>query len=696
MTGGALGWKLRWLGYLLRRVRTSLALRGWRGTLARIGQALRPPAMQGEALDLLPLDAPFEPFAMPTAAAPRVSVIIPVHGQLAHTLACLRSIACHGAAAPFELIVVDDASPDDSAATLARIDGLRLLRNPHNLGFIGSCNAGAAAARGEFLLFLNNDTQVTPGWLDALLACFADDPDCGIAGARLVYPDGRLQEAGALVFADGSAWNVGRFEDRDDPRFAYRREVDYVSGAALMIPRALFAELGGFDTRYAPAYYEDADLAFATRARGRKVVYQPASLIVHDEGTSAGTDLDAGMKRHQRPNQARFVAKWQAALASQPPPGTPLDRAVHWRRRGRVLVVDVTTPEASRDSGSLRLIEILRLLHAQGWAVSFLPEDGRADAAARVALGAFGVEVLSKPWIRHLPDWLRRHGRELHAVMLCRHTVAGTYAAPVRRYAPQARLLFDTVDLHFLRERRAAERSGDAALARQAEASRRSELDLIARSDVSFVVSAYEHELLRQALPQARIEVLSNIHRVHPGGGRPHAERRDLVFIGGWQHPPNADAIDWIAGEILPRLREALPDIRVHLLGDLPAAVRTRLAAVPGLVAHGRVAALEPWLDGCLAALAPLRFGAGVKGKINTAMSHGLPVIATALAIEGMHLTPGHDVLLAEDAAGFAAAALQLSRDGALWQRLAEHGRDNVRRYFSPQTAAAVLERALA
>ena len=109
--------------------------------------------------------------------------------------------------------------------------------------------------------------------------------------------------------------------------------------------------------------------------------------------------------------------------------------------------------------------------------------------------------------------------------------------------------------------------------------------------------------------------------------------------------------------------------------------MRTRLTAVPGLVAHGRVETLYPWLDGCLAALAPLRFGAGVKGKINTAMSHGLPVIATPLAIEGMHLIPGHDVLLAEDADGIVAATLKLTHDGALWQRLAQHGRGNVRRY---------------
>ncbi|WP_189339654.1 glycosyltransferase [Rhodanobacter denitrificans] len=646
-----------------------------------------------EALTLLPLDEPFTPFAVPLSEQPRVSVIIPVHGELAHTLACLRSLVRHGAQAPFEVIVVDDASLDASAATLMRIDGLRLLHNTANLGFIGSCNAGAAMARGEFLLFLNNDTQVTPGWMDGLLDCFAERADCGVAGSRLVYPDGRLQEAGGLVFADGSCWTTGRFEPRDMPLFRCRREVDYVSGASLLIRHELFQRISGFDMRYAPAYYEDVDLAFAVRRLGLRVYYEPASTVIHCEGISAGTNLDRGMKRHQRPNQAKFVDKWTTELAAQPPAGTPLERAIHWRRRGRVLVVDAMTPEPARDSGSLRLCAILRLLDEQGWSTAFLPDDGRASPAEIDALGALGCEVLCKPWVADLPRWLREHGGELHAVILCRHTVAGQYAGLVRRHAPQAKLLFDTVDLHFLRERRAAELGGSAIMARQAEAARRSELALIEQADVSFVVSPHERTLLARLLPQARVELLSNIHEVH-GCRQPHAGRRDLVFIGGYGHPPNSDAVRWIAGEILPKLREALPGLRVHVLGDMPDAARHELAT-PGLEFHGRVAELAPWLDRCLATLAPLRFGAGVKGKINMSMSHGVPVIATTLAVEGMQLADGVNVLVADDAAAVVDAVLRLQRDNALWTLLSVRGLDNVQQHFSAAAAAAILRRVL-
>ena len=681
------------MSYLAQRTRASLALRGWRGTLARMRQEFRSRPEHDDTLELLPLDEPFAPFGLPVSDTPRVSIVIPVHGKLAYTLACLRSLAKHGAQAQFEVIVVDDASPDDGAATLAKIGGLHLLRNVENLGFVGSCNAGAAAARGEFLLFLNNDTQVTSGWLDALLRCFDERDDCGIAGSRLVYPDGRLQEAGGLVFADGTCWTTGRFEPRDVSLFRCRREVDYVSGASLLIRREVFRRAGGFDARYAPAYYEDADLAFAVRRLGLRVYYEPASTVIHCEGVSAGTDLDRGMKRHQRLNQTKFVDKWKDELAAQPSPDTPLERSIRWRRRGRVLVVDAMTPDPTRDSGSLRLTAILRILDEQGWSVIFRPDDGRASHDEIAKLGALGCEVLCDPADGDLPDWLRRHGRELHAVMLCRHTVAGQYAALVRRHAPQARLLFDTVDLHFLREQRAAELSGKPAMLRQAESSRRSELALIERADVSFVVSPHEQTLLKGLLPTARIELLSNIHEIH-GCRRSHAERRDLVFIGGYGHPPNSDAMRWIASELLPRVRQQMPDLRLHVLGDVPATARCELAT-PGLEFHGRVPDLSRWLDSCLASLAPLRFGAGVKGKINMAMSYGVPVIATPVAVEGMQLEHGRDVLVAEDADGFADAVRSLSMDIALWQRLSTAGLNNVRRHFSPEAAACMLAAAL-
>lgn len=679
--------------YLSRRVAGSVAQRGLHGTVKRIAQEFRPRPTYKPEWTLGPLDEAFAPFALPTSAAPQVSVIIPVHGKLPYTLACLRSIARHGARATFEVIVVDDASPDDSGTVLQRIDGLRLLKNPQNLGFIGSCNAGAASARGAHLLFLNNDTQVTPGWLDRLLDCFEEEPGCGIAGSRLAYPDGRLQEAGGIVFSNADGWNYGRFEHPQDARFLYRRDVDYISGASLMISSALFRELGGFDSRYAPAYYEDTDLAFAVRAAGKRVIYQPESLVIHFEGVSSGTDINTGVKRHQLINRLKFAEKWADALTRQPPPNTPADQAIHHVARPHILIVDALTPDPSRDSGSLRMVNIMRLLRELGWRVSFMADNRLATPGEIALLGRIGVHTLCKPWSPSLARWLSCEGRSLSAVMLCRHYVAAPNLDLVRRTAPRAKMIFDTVDLHFLREERTAEHTGSATLKRQARLSRKRELALIAASDITLVVSPVEKDLLAKAIPNARVELLSNVHDV-PGRTKDFAQRRDLVFVGGFGHPPNVDAVQWLVHEIFPRIRAQQPEMALHLVGDIPEPARPPLAG-PGIQIHGRVADLTPWMEGCRVALAPLRYGAGVKGKVNMAMSHGLPVVATSIAAEGMQLRDGVDVLLGDDADAIAAAVLRLHDDEMLWNGISEHGLENVRQHFSFDAARAALLRSL-
>lgn len=358
--------------------------------------------------------------------------------------------------------------------------------------------------------------------------------------------------------------------------------------------------------------------------------------------------------------------------------------------RRRILVVDVMAPHPARDSGSLRLCMMLRLLHEDGWHVDLLSDDGRVTAADAARLADYGIHAHHGSPMR----WLRQHGPTLDAVLLCRLSVAAQYLSPSKRLAPKAIRIFDTVDLHFLRERRAAEVSGSRRMQQQAATSQRQELALIRASDVSFVVSPVELELLRKALPGSHVELVSNIHDVH-GRGAAFSERRDLLFVGGFGHPPNEDAMRWFVAEILPLLHEHDASLRLHLAGDISPAAREALAR-PGVDIHGRVEDLSPLMNRCRVSIAPLRFGAGVKGKVNMAMSYGLPVVVTPIAAEGMHLIDGHDALIAETAAGFADATWRVYQDEALWMQLSEHGLDNVRRHFSAQAARDTLRKALA
>ncbi len=677
-------WIARALG-LWRRGLASLRNRGLAASWQRLKLQFRRGRVATHAL-YSPGAKPFVPFTMPTTDTPRASIVIPIHGAFAHTLACLRAIAAHPPAAGIEVIVVDDASPDDSRAKLLQIEGIRLHARDKNGGFIAACNDGAALARGEYLVFLNNDTVPQPGWLDALLDTFDTHADAGLAGARLVYPDGRLQEAGGVVFVDGSGWNYGRHEDPADCRFNYLRDADYLSGAAIMIPRVLFQQLGGFDVRFAPAYYEDTDLAFAVRAAGLRVLYQPQAVVMHDEGTTAGTDPNSGAKASQVRNQQVFADKWRDALATQLPAGSIPTPALLHRHQPQVLIIDALTPQPDRDSGSLRLINLMRMLIADGAHVVFLPANRTADGHYTQALQQLGVECWHAPHAARIPAWLREHGARFDTVLVCRHYVARELLPLLRQHAPQARILFDTIDLHYLRERRAAELSGDATALRAALRTRDLELELIAAADTTLVVSSVERDLLRIDAANADVRILSNLHQV-AGHGPAWAERSDLLFVGGFRHPPNVDAVLWFVREVFPLIRAKQPGIEFHCIGaDVPAEINA-LGSQAGVVIHGHVPDLQPWLDRCRISVAPLRYGAGVKGKINQAMAHGLPVVATSPAVEGMHLHDGIDVLVADSAEAFAQAVLRLDSDATLWEQIATHALVNVSAHFSLDAA---------
>jgi GT2 family glycosyltransferase/glycosyltransferase involved in cell wall biosynthesis len=685
---------------LLAQAARTLRTRGLRGTLLRAQRQQQHHAP--EPLDTRAIEAigdPDAPERIPRAEKPEVSIVIPVYNKWDYTAACLRSLAETSCKTGFEVIVVDDQSSDETAQRLAGIDGLVHLRNEENLGFVGSCNRGAEQARGRYIVMLNNDTQVLDGWLDALLETFERHPNTGLAGARLVYPDGRLQEAGGIVFHDGSGWNYGKSDDPGRPEYCYSREVDYCSGACIMLPTGLFRELGGFDPHYAPAYYEDTDLAFRVRAHGLRVRLQPAATIIHHEGATSGTDLGSGTKRFQGINHEKFMQRWQAELEQYPAPIVDPDDRGEIRRardhhlKGRVLVIDAYTPEPDQDSGSLRLRYLMDCFRDLGYGVTFMP-DNRAHAGRyTMDLQAAGVEVLYDPWIESLQRMFAERGDEFDFVMISRHYVASRYLSLLKRHCPQARFIFDTVDLHYLREERLAKLEQSPALERTAAQTRRSELAVIEAADATLVVSPVEQSVLREAAPEARVHVISNVHEV-VGCRRPYAERKDIFFVGGYQHPPNIDAAEWFVGSIWPLIREELPDIQFHLIGS-KAPEQVRALHGNGVHFHGFVENLEPWLDGCRLAVAPLRYGAGIKGKVNISMSRGQPVVATPMAVEGMFAKAGRDVLIAETAADFAAAVVRLYRDEALWNQISAHGLENVRQYFSVETARLGLQELL-
>jgi GT2 family glycosyltransferase/ubiquinone/menaquinone biosynthesis C-methylase UbiE/glycosyltransferase involved in cell wall biosynthesis len=670
------------LGWLMRG---TASYQHWAGTQRR-ALAARRAAGRPNAASLQVAS----PITLPWSDAPDVSVIIPAYGQGDLTRRCLASIATHPPRATIEVLLVDDASPEDLDEVFSDVAGLRVIRNEVNSGFIRTCNHGAREARGRYLLFLNNDTEVTPGWCDELLETFASAPEAGIVGSKLVYPDGTLQEAGGIIWQDGSGWNFGKFEDPAAPEYSYRREVDYVSGAAVMLPARLFWEVGAFDERYAPAYGEDSDLAFKVRAAGRRVYCQPLSVVIHHEGATSGTDLSAGVKAYQVRNQGLLAERWRDALQRHHEPGESVRLA---RERGvglRVLVLDLCTPEPDKDAGSITAAGIMSLLQRLGCKITFAPVDNFLFLERYTAdLQRMGIECLYAPFVTSIDDYLQAHGPEFDLVLVFRFLTAERHLEAIRRHAPRAPVWLHTSDLHFLREQREADLRADRRIAETAERMKRKELDVIARVDCTIVHSTYEQQVLANESPDARVAVFGWAIDA-PGTTTPFDTRRDIGFIGGYQHPPNVDGAMYFARDVLPIVRATLPDVRFFVIGSNPP---DELRALDGdrVSVTGFIPDLAPVLDGLRLSVAPLRYGAGIKGKIGTSLAHGLPCVGTPLAVEGMNLTDGHDVLVGGSPEALAEAVIRAYTDPALWQRLSDNGLAFVRRQYSFEGGLALF-----
>ncbi|MCA2712056.1 MAG: glycosyltransferase [Microcystis sp. M015S2] len=636
------------------------------------------------------------PLEIASSDNPLVSIIIPVYNQFAYTFNCLESLYVNlSPDLAYEVIIVNDASTDETLEQLATlIKGIKVLTNAENCGFIRSCNYGASQAKGQYLYFLNNDTRILENCLESLLKLIVNNPQVGAVGSKLIYANGKQQEAGGIIWNSADGWNYGRLDSPDEPEYNYVRPVDYCSGASLLVPTDLFKQLGGFSQDFIPAYYEDTDLCFALRELGYQVLYQPQSNVIHYEGITSGTDLSSGIKQYQVINQTKFREKWSKVLTKHLDNNANNVPKAARRLQGNptILVIDSYVPLYDRESGCVRLLNILKLLLNLGYSVIFFPDNGYPEQPYTSVLQQLGIEVIYGTAQRYnLEEKLIKYLPLIDGVWLCRPELCDKYMDLIR-LKTKAPIIYDTIDLHFLRLKRQKDYL-DPSYQNTSwswETYQKLELNYANQAEATVVVTEDEKQVL-SSLGVKNVWVIPNIHEeIYLSEKVAFDQRSGLVFIGSYNHPPNIDAVKWLCLEIMPLVWASRPDITVNLLGsNLKDEVKE--LANDQVIVTGYVPEVEPYFQKSRIFVAPLRFGAGMKGKIGQSLSLGLPTITTKIGAEGMGLIDHQDVLIADTAEEFAQAVIELYDHRELWQKLADNSLETIKRY-QPATVQTNLQ----
>jgi len=635
---------------------------------------------------------------VPKFENPLVSLIIPAYNQANYTLACIQSIVENTSTIPYEIILMDDKSPEEDARNLKYfIEGITFISNEENLGFLRNCNKGADLAKGKYILFLNNDTNVQPNWLNSLVELIESDDSIGMVGSRLVYPDGRQQEAGGIIWNDASGWNFGRLDDPMKPEYNYVKEVDYISGAAIMIKSDLWNTIGGFDERYTPAYYEDTDLAFEVRAHGYKVMYQPKSIVIHFEGISNGTDLGSGIKKYQVVNNQKFLEKWKEVLESEHFPNAQdvflaRDRS---KNKKHILIVDHYVPFFDKDAGSRTMWQYLLLFKELDYQVTFVGDNFYKHEPYTSMLEGVGIEILYGPDIyNNFDNWLEVNGKYFDFVYLLRPHIAIKYIDKIK-LKTNAKIFYNGTDFHFLRMQREYEISKDKKLLKEIGSMEEQEVSLFEKSDCVLTISEYEKDYFQQRFTNWDIKVIPTFiykEKFPLSENSDFSKREGILFVGGFTHTPNVEGVKWFLEEIWPIVTTINQNIKFYVVGsNVPDEIK--VMADENIIIKGFVedSELENLYNQVKLVVAPLTFGAGVKGKIIESICHGIPVVTTNIGAEG--IVGNENILSVKDTSEeFAKEVIAIYKDEEKCLSIRKEQISYAQKYFSQESAKKLIQ----
>jgi len=627
---------------------------------------------------------------VPATDRPLVSLLLVLFNQAHLTLLAIESILCNSDV-DYELVIVDNASTDMTGELLQHLRGAHVIRNQSNLGFGPACMQAAEVARAPYLCFMNNDALLEPRALSSALQNFSESDRVGAVGGKILLADGRLQEAGSIIWSDGSALGYGRLDNPDLPAYQFRRPVDYCSAAFLFTPRSLFFELGGFKPEFAPAYYEDTDFCLQVWHHGLQVIYEPRAAIRHFESASSGGNEAA--KPQMAANQSKLVKEWQQSLSGHLAPLTSnvLRARIASPSSGlRILYLDDRVPHRELGSGFPRSNDILQHLvslghHVACASVSFplnLESDEYRDIPRDVELidGSAGFTSI-------LQDYLP--ASDLVWVSRPHNMERLVQAIPHLTEPCKVPIIYDAEAIFSDRDRLKADISGHKISPQLLTAQSAMEAALAQAANVTITVS--ERDALNlKARGVGTLRVLGHCLQAAPTA-QSYFERASFLFIGAIHDDdnPNLDSLRFLCREVWPAVRKSTgAELVIAGFGTERFADEFKL---PGISIVGPQKNLRPLYESARVFVVPTRYCAGIPYKAHEAAAHGVPMVITPIIHEQLAWIDGQDYLVAANSTQFAASCVKLFSDVSLWNSVRDSALSRVNAELSSDAFDAAI-----
>jgi glycosyltransferase involved in cell wall biosynthesis len=620
---------------------------------------------------------------------PDITIVL-VTKSVESTQAFIDSLAHCQDRLALDLIICDVGKGDFTRLLFANRPNCLYIRCEPHAAYSKAANQSLSSISTDAVGFFEAETLIQGEALQHLLSSLTDQK--GIVGPQVLYPDGHLKAAGGIVTYRKAAYGYGHLDPQPDhPRYKFARQVDFCP-AGYLIKRDILLELAGFNEEYRTFEFAHIDLAFRGRALGHSCHYCP-SAQVFSYCAEGGEDWQNDWDRFARERAPQMVDDYESTARNL---SRPHDRAPV----GRALYIDADSPTPDQNAGSAYTINIIRILNEFGSRVTFVPESNFIHRGKYTdTLQAMGVEAIYAPYFHNVRDLLIEKDGNFELVVLCRVEIASRYLDLVRQLVPRARIVFNTVDLHFLREIRQAKLLDRPELLERARRTRDEEIAAIRRADATIVLTDQEADIVRREAPGALIHVIplvpdpDELSRAAPFAA-PFSARSGVIFVGTYQHAPNADAVTYFVRSIWPLVRQRVPTAVFRIVGS-GVTPEVQALASNGVEVVGFVDDLDAVLAQCRVAVVPLRYGAGMKGKILTSLRAGLPTVSSSLGIEGFALTPGEEILVEDDPYLFADAVIRLYTEEATWTRLSQKELEFVRKNFSFDRSRDLFRRLL-